>query len=194
MKVILLTELRGKGGEGDVIDVAQGYAENYLYRQGIAVPATKGNLKQLGERRANIEKREVKRIKDAEDLRNALDGKLVTIDARVGEEGQLFGSVTAAMVADAIKDQLGVEVDRRRVELHDPIKTAGLHVVDVNFYRDIFASVSVQVGAPEELAAGEGQDDEALATEADLDGGEVAAELSAVATEAAEAEAIEEAE
>ena len=130
MKVILLTELRGKGGEGDVIDVAQGYAENYLFRQGIALPATKGNLKQLEERRRNIQKREIRRVEDAEAVRGMLEGKLVEIEARVGEEGQLYGSVTATMIADAIQDQLGITVDRRRVELNTPIKMAGLHVVD----------------------------------------------------------------
>ena len=96
MKVILLGELRGKGGEGDVIDVAQGYAENYLFPNKIALPATPGNIKQLEERRHNIAKREEKRIADAKALKEALEGKTVVVDARVGEEGQLFGSVTRA--------------------------------------------------------------------------------------------------
>ena len=125
MKVILLGELRGKGGEGDVIDVAQGYAENYLIPKKIAILATKGNLKQLEERRNNIAKREVKRMADANALKEQLDGKNITIDAKVGEEGQLFGSVTSAMVVAAIQEQLGVEFDRRRVELNNPIKVLG---------------------------------------------------------------------
>ena len=115
MKVILLGEIKGKGGEGDVVDVAQGYAENYLFPKKLAVAATKGNLKQLEERRNNIEKREAVRIADANALKESIDGKSVTVDAKVGDEGVLFGSVTASMVADAIKADLGVEVDRKRV-------------------------------------------------------------------------------
>ena len=146
MKVILLGELRGKGGEGDVIDVAQGYAENYLFPNNIAQPATPGNIKQLEERRHNIAKREEKRIADAEAIRAQLDGKPVTVDARIGEEGQLFGSVTTAQIADAIQAQLGVEVDRKRIGKGATIKTAGRHSIDVNLYRDITASVVVLVG------------------------------------------------
>lgn len=146
MKVILLGELRGKGGEGDVVEVAQGYAENYLFPNNIAQPATPGNIKQLEERRHNIAKREEKRIADANALKEQVDGKTVVVDAKIGEEGQLFGSVTMAMVADAIKAQLGVEVDRKRVGKGGSLKTAGLHQIDVNFYREIGASLTVQVG------------------------------------------------
>ena len=99
MKVILLGELKGKGGEGDVVEVAQGFAENFLFPNRMALPATKGNIKQLEERRHNIEKREAKRIADAEALKAVIDGKTVLIDAKVGDEGQLFGSVTNTMVA-----------------------------------------------------------------------------------------------
>ena len=145
MKVILLTELRGKGGEGDVIDVAQGFAENYLFPNKIAQPATPGNIKQLEERRHNIAKREEKRIADAEAVRAQPDGKPVTVDAKIGEEGQLFGSVTAAQIADAIEAQLGVTVDRKRIGRVN-IKQVGTHEVEVNLYRDINAKVNVLVG------------------------------------------------
>lgn len=146
MKVILLGELRGKGGEGDVVEVAQGFAENFLFPNGIAQPATPGNIKQLEERRHNIAKREEKRIADAEALKAQIDGKLVVVDAKIGEEGQLFGSVTTTMISDAIEQQLGVEVDRKRVGKGQAIKTAGLHQVEVNIYREIGATVTVQVG------------------------------------------------
>ena len=148
MKVILLGELKGKGGEGDVVEVAQGFAENYLFPNRMALPATKGNMKQLEERRHNIAKREEKRIADAEALKAALDGKTVLIDAKVGDEGQLFGSVTNVMVADAVKNELGVEVDRKRIELNRAIKTSGLHTVKVSLYREIAAERNLQVGKP----------------------------------------------
>ena len=161
MKVILLGELKGKGGEGDIVEVAQGFAENYLFPNRMALPATKGNIKQLEERRHNIEKREAQRIADAEALKAAIDGKTVLIDAKVGEEGQLFGSVTNTMVADAVKNELGVEIDRKRVELNRAIKTSGIHTVKVSLYREIAAELNLQVGkpaveeAPAEVAAEE---------------------------------------
>lgn len=150
MKVILLGELRGKGGEGDVVDVAQGFAENYLYPNRIAIPATKGNLKQLEERRHNIAKREEQRLADAAALKATLEGKSVKVEARIGEEGQLFGSVTSAMIANSIKDQLGVEIDRKRIARSHNIKNAGRHQVEVDLYRDINATVTVLVGVDEE--------------------------------------------
>ena len=158
MKVVLLGEIKGKGGEGDVVDVAQGYAENYLFPKKLAVAATKGNLKQLEERRNNIAKREAVRIADANALKETLEGKSVVVDAKVGDEGVLFGSVTSAMIVDAIKDQLGVEVDRKRVELGKAIKVAGSHEVAVSLYREIRATVTVLVGVTAEEAAEEAEE------------------------------------
>lgn len=146
MKVILLQELKGKGGEGDVVDVAPGFANNYLYPEKIALPATKGNLAQLEQRKHNIAKREENRISDAEKLKAALEGTVVKVDAKVGEEGQLFGSVTAVMIADAIKASTEVEVDKRRIELGHAIKTAGEHEVAISLYRDIKTTVKLLVG------------------------------------------------
>ena len=167
MKVILLDEIRGKGGEGDVIDVAQGYAENYLIPKKLAVAATKGNLKQLDERRKNIEKREAVRVNDANALKDKIDGKKVSVDAKVGDEGVLFGSVTSQMIADAIKAQLDVEVDRKRIELGKPIKVAGTHTVSISLYREIRASVVVLVGVEEqaEEAPAEEKTEEEVAAE-----------------------------
>lgn len=145
MKVILLKELKGRGGEGDVIDVAQGFAVNYLLPQGIAIQATKGELKQLEQRRHNIEKRELARTTDAGKLKDALNEKEIIIKAKVGEEGQLFGSVTTSMIAEAITEQIGIPVDRKKIDLGKAIKTAGKHEVTVAIYRDIVATVEVQV-------------------------------------------------
>ena len=150
MKVILLEELRGRGGEGDVIDVAQGFAENFLLPKRIAIKATEGNLKQLEERRHNIAKREEKRLADAAATKEILEGKSVTVEARIGEEGQLFGSVTSAMIADAIAQQLGVEIDRKRIGRSQAIKMAGRHQIEVDLYRDVNATVTVLVGVEDE--------------------------------------------
>ena len=153
MKVILLKELHGKGGEGDVIDVTRGFAHNFLLTQGYAVKATPGNLKQLEERKKNIAKREETRIADANAMAAKLNDATVRVIAQVGEEGVLFGSVTAPMVADAIAEQLDIEIDKRRVELGKPIKMVGTYEVPVGLYRDIKGNVTVIVG-------GDGMDEE----------------------------------
>ena len=184
MEVILLKELRGRGGEGDVIDVSRGFANNYLLRQGYAIKATPGNLKQLEQRRKNIEKREEVRIANANELAEKLNGLNVKVTVQVGEEGQLFGSVTAPMIADAIVD-MGIEIDKRRVELGKPIKMVGEFPVDVSIYRDIKATVNVVV-------AGEHAEEEASeAVEGDITASqgtaaEPSAEVQEEALEAAE--------
>lgn len=146
MKVILLTEVQGKGGEGDVVEVARGFFNNYLGPQKKAVLATAGNLKQLEQRRGNIAKREEKRIADAEALKASLEGKKIFVDAKVGEEGVLFGSVTTSMIADAVLAETGVEIDRKRLDVRKAIKTAGEHTVALNIYRDIHVDLQLMVG------------------------------------------------
>lgn len=154
MKVILTQELKGKGGEGDVVDVARGYAVNYLLPRKLAIEATPGNLKQLEARKGNILQREEARVAEARTLAERLEGGRVTIEAKAGEEGRLFGSVTSPMIVDAIASQLEAEVDRRKVDVHGHIKTLGEHIIDVQVYRDIRTEVIVVVvpegGAPEQ--------------------------------------------
>lgn len=188
MKVILLGEVKGKGGEGDVVDVAAGFANNYLLPRGLAEKATPGNLKQLEMRRKNIEKRELARTTDANKLFDALNDKEVVIPAKVGEEGQLFGSVTTAMLADAIKEQIGVEVDRRKIDLRNAIKMVGVHQFSISIYREIRADLSVKV-VDEENPEGESED----AEEAEVDEDAEVAD-GASAEESPEAEAAEPAE
>ena len=147
MKVILLEEVRGKGGEGDIVDVARGFANNYLFRKNMAVKATPGNLKQLEQRRKNIAKREETRINAAETRKGQLEAMTVVIATRVGDEGQLFGSVTSTMIAEAIaaQNEAGLEVDRRRIDMRNPIKTTGEHEVEISLYREIRATVKISV-------------------------------------------------
>ena len=145
MKVILTREVKGKGGEGDVVDVARGYAVNFLFPRDMAIEATPGNLKQLESRMGNIRQREEARVDGAEGLAAALDGKTVKISAKVGEEGRLLGSVTSHMIEDAIEEQLDVDVDRRKIDVHGHIKEVGDHDVTVQVYREIKATVTVSV-------------------------------------------------
>ena len=109
-------------------------------------------------RKKNIAKREEARLADAAKLQAALDGASVKVDAKVGEEGQLFGSVTAAQIAEAIKESLGVEIDRRRIEAGKAIKTAGQHEVVISIYRDIKATVTLLVGIDEVEAEEEAEE------------------------------------
>ena len=130
MKVILLAEVKGKGGEGDVVEVANGFANNYLFPKNLAVAATKGNLKQLEQRKHNIATREENRIAEANKTKEILDALTVKVEARVGEEGVLFGSVTAQMIA-------------------------GTHEVAIQLYRDIKANLTILVGDADTFAAAE---------------------------------------
>jgi len=145
MKVILLEEVKGKGGEGDVVEVARGFAVNYLLPNKMAVEATSGNLKQLEQRKSSIQKREEARINEATEIVGALDGKQIVIQVKLGDGGRLYGSVTPQAIAEAIQQQLGVDVDRRRIDLRAQIKEAGEHPVAVQVYRDISALVTVVV-------------------------------------------------
>ena len=195
MKVILLEELQGKGGEGDVVEVSRGFANNYLLPNRIAILATKGNLKQLEQRRKNIAKREEVRIANAEEQKAKLEAAELTIKAKVGDEGILFGSVTAQMIADALTEA-GIEVDRRRVEIRQAIKTVGEHNVEISLYRDIKAAIKVNVvdeagnavAPAAEEAAAEAEEAAEAVEEAAEEAAEVAEEAAEAVEEAVEAE------
>ena len=192
MKVILTQELKGRGGEGDVVDVARGFAVNYLLPRGIAIEATPGNVKQLEQRMHNIKKRETDRVAGATGFKSALEGKTVVISMKVGEEGRLFGSVTAPMIAAAIAEQLDIEVDRRKIETHGHINELGMHTVDIAVYREIKAELSIEVaaeGAEAEVEAAEVAEAvaEEIAEEAIAEGAEEVAVEVEVAEEAPEA-------
>jgi large subunit ribosomal protein L9 len=153
MKVILTAEVKGKGHEGDIVDVANGYAVNYLLPRKMAIQATSGSIKQLEARMDNIRKRNTSRLSDAEAIAASIDGKSVRIEAKIGADGKLFGSVTALMVEEAIAAQIGADVDHKRMNVHRPIKTAGEHEVVVGVYGDVKATVIVKVVAEGASAA-----------------------------------------
>ncbi len=185
MKVILRQEIKGKGGEGDVVEVARGYAVNYLLPRKLAIEATKGNLKQLEARTGNIRKREDSRLEEARSVAAMIEGKKVTIEAKVGDEGRLFGSVTAQMIEEAIASQLATNVDRRKMDVHGHIKATGTHPVTVQIYREIKADLLVEViaeggasaaqSAPETEAVVEAVVEDAASDEAAVEVDEVEA-------------------
>jgi large subunit ribosomal protein L9 len=145
MKVILTQEVKGKGHEGDVVEVARGYGVNYLLPRKMAIEATTGNLKQLNSRMSNIQKRNDERRTDAEGVAAALQGKTLVIEAKAGDEGKLFGSVTTLMIEEAIEAQLGHDVDHRKMDVGRTIKTTGDHPVVVSVFGDVKAELVVRV-------------------------------------------------
>jgi large subunit ribosomal protein L9 len=147
VEVILQEEVPALGREGDVVKVAPGYANNYLIPRGVAVMATRGNLKQLEQKRAGIEKRHAAAQAETQALADKFAGRSVTITARAGEEGRLYGSVTTADIAAAIQDNFGVEVDRRRIVPADPIKEAGEVTVKIRLQAEVEATLTVKVVA-----------------------------------------------
>jgi len=187
MKVILLDEIKGKGHEGDVVDVARGYAVNFLMPRKLAVAATSGNIKQLEARRANITTREVGRRSEAESIAARLDGKRVTIEANAGEGGRLFGSVTGPMIEDAVLAQLEVDIDRRKIDIHGHIKTLGEHPVEVRLHQDVRAEIVVVVVPSGETVVAEAPVTAAvITTEEATEAGEPAIEDGVAAEEALE--------
>jgi large subunit ribosomal protein L9 len=144
MKVILIDEIRGLGTRGDVINVKDGYARNYLLPKNLAREATPGNLKSVEQERKKWALLAQKEKEQAAKAAESVKGTKVTVQKRVGENGQLFGSVTANEIADALTAK-GLDVDKRRIELAHPIKSLGTHDVEVRLHRDVSAQIQVEV-------------------------------------------------
>jgi large subunit ribosomal protein L9 len=145
MKVILQKPVDKLGVPGDVVDVADGYARNYLMPRGLAVRASKGGVKHVESlKRAHTTNVSHARA-EAQEVADRLTASPIKVRARVGEEGRLFGSVTAAEVAEEIERQTGVKVDRRDVRLEEPIRSVGVHQVSVHLFTDVDPAVPVEV-------------------------------------------------
>jgi large subunit ribosomal protein L9 len=144
MEIILRQAVENLGKPGDVVDVKPGYARNYLIPRGLALPATDGYKKQIEQQKAHLEARENERVAAARALAARLEQVSLTFSARVGEEDKLFGSVTAADVAQQLQGQ-GFDVEKRQVELHEPIKTLGVFRVPVKLHAEVKPEVRVWV-------------------------------------------------
>lgn len=146
-KLILTNEVSKLGGPGDVVEVKAGYARNYLLPRGLATPWTKGAERQLEQMAAANSKRAVASLEDAQALRDVLQTKPVVVAERAGQNGRLFGAVTAAEVAEAVKAGFDREIDRRKVEFTAPIKSLGEYTVTVRLHDEVYANLVVQVVA-----------------------------------------------
>ena len=145
MKIILQQEVSGLGTPGDVVEVKNGYGRNYLLPQGFAIQWTKGAEKQVSVIKRARSAREIRDLGQATEVRDQLNGLKVTLTARSGTGGRLFGSITPAEVADAVKAAGGPALDRRRLELPGHIKTTGTYTVQVKLHPDVTAKFPVNV-------------------------------------------------
>ena len=144
MKLILTQEVSGLGAPGDVVEVKDGYGRNFLIPQGLASSWTKGSEKQVTQIKRARSKREVRDRDHALEIKAALESKAVVLNARAGDEGRLFGSVTVGDIADAVQ-AAGAQVDKRKIALSAPIKLTGRHTVAVRLHPDVIAEITLDV-------------------------------------------------
>jgi large subunit ribosomal protein L9 len=147
MKIILLNDVKSLGTIGNVIEVADGYARNYLLPKGLAAEASSGALALLEQQRRAKSRRDAEALANAEALAKQLEGLTVTVSAKSGGNGKLFGAVTNANVAEAIAKELGIEVDRHKVVVPDNIKSLGSYPVEVRLGKNLVAKTTVKVVA-----------------------------------------------
>jgi len=156
MQVILLEDLDRIGHEGDIIKVADGFARNYLLPRNLAVLATRGTLKDLERRSKSIATREDDKRSRAQKVADELSAKRVTVRARVGQGTRLHGQVTPQMIAEAARVQLNTDIDRRDIDITEPIRDLGDYLISVKVYKEVAAQLPVSVlreGEEEEVVA-----------------------------------------
>ena len=147
MKVILMQDIADQGKQGEIVNVSDGYARNYLFPRKLAVEAAGGALKNLQTKHALEDRRAEKMLQEAEKTADQLRDKTVTLPVRAGENSRLYGRVTAADIAEAAQKSLGVTLDKRKVGLLDPIKAVGEYEVPIKLHRDVTVPLKVAVVA-----------------------------------------------
>ncbi len=145
MKLILKSDIANLGGAGDVVDVADGYGNNYLVPRGLAMKASKGALADAEVMRASRAKREARTRGDAEAQRAAIEAAPIRVAARAGEDGTLYGSIGSTAVVEALRRQRGVTLDRRKVPMERPLKTLGSHEIPIRIHPEVTATLRVEV-------------------------------------------------
>lgn len=145
MKVILLENIENVGKKGETQEVKDGFGRNFLIPRHLAILATKDNIKSLQQHARKLIDRKDRDLKTAETTKQRLDETLLTIKHKAGQDGKLFGSVTVKELAEAIKNVLGIEVDRKSIRLDEPIKMTGAYTIDIHLEKGIAAQVKVEV-------------------------------------------------
>jgi large subunit ribosomal protein L9 len=152
-EVILTHNIVGLGGESDQVKVAAGYARNYLFPQGFAIPVTQANKRHLEALKQKRAEREAHEFNHMTELAKALQKLVCVIKVKTGEDGKLFGTVTAGMIADELKHQFEITLDKKKIHLTAPIKSLGEHEVELPLHHDVKASLKIRVESITPLAA-----------------------------------------
>lgn len=147
MKVIFLEDVKGKGKKGDIKEVPNGYAQNYLFKNNLAKSATTGNVSELQGKKEAEAKQEAEKLEQAKEEKAFLEKEENTIEIKqkAAEDGRLFGSVTTKQIASAAKKQLGIKLDKRKIEMKVPMRTLGTQKMDVKIHPDVTAELTVRV-------------------------------------------------
>jgi len=145
MKVILQKDVKGSGKVGDIVNVSDGYARNFLIPKGIAIEANTQNLNEIKQKKASQDFKIEEEKKAAFEIKKKIEEQTIKLSAKGGESGKLFGSITTKDIAQGLKDQYKVEVDKKKVTLTDEIKTFGTYKAEVKLYTDIIAKIYVMV-------------------------------------------------
>ena len=145
MKVILLKDIKGLGKAGELVDAKDGYARNFLFPRKAALEATEENLKNWEEEKRIQRETEVQNIKEAEELKKVLEGKTLHINAKGGDKGRLFGAITSLDIAKRLAEEYSIDVDKRKIDLKENIKTEGEYKVPFKLYQGVVAELKVEV-------------------------------------------------
>ncbi|MDO5457471.1 MAG: 50S ribosomal protein L9 [Atopococcus tabaci] len=147
MEVILLEDVKKHGKKGDIVEVADGYANNFLIKQGKAIEATPSNKKQISQQKAAVKREEAEEKSEAERIKSVLDGATIEIKEKASEEGRLFGSITTKRIAEEIEKQLGEKVDRRKMEMKVDMRSVGAQNITIKLHPEVTAKFTVNVTA-----------------------------------------------
>ena len=145
MKVVLLKDVKNVGKRDDILTVSDGYARNFLFPQKLAVEATPGAMKEIERKRAAQDAREAEMLAEAKGKAASLKDKVITLEVKCGDKGRLYGSVTSAEVADALEKQHGIKVDKRKIDIGDPIRETGIREISVWLYSGVTTPMKLDV-------------------------------------------------
>lgn len=145
MKVIFLKDVKGKGKKGEVKNVADGYAHNFLIKQGLAIEANQTSVSTLAAQKKKEEKMAEKELEEAKGLKEVLEKVTVELIAKAGEGGRLFGSITTKQIAEELQKKYNIKIDKRKMELDDAIRSLGMTKVPVKLHHEVIASLNVHV-------------------------------------------------
>ena len=147
MKVILLQDVKAQGKKGDVINVSEGYARNFLLKKGLGVEATSANLNEIKLKKANNEKVAAEELAAAKEFSEKIKNKKITLKIKSGENGRAFGSVSSKEIAEAAKEQQGFEIDKKKIVISEPIKNLGTYKIPVKLHPQVTGELTVSVEA-----------------------------------------------